>query len=233
MSSILQFEEEALEVGKVYKSLSLIRGGGHPFLRGQLAIVDEEDTLWHTYDVEIHHTENYPKSFPIVYETGGAIQRIADWHINSDGSCCLDNEFSQQIKCFKGIKLIDFIRNELLPWLANQSYRRVTGNYVNGEQGHGDIGRIEFFMLELKAPNLKVCVEWMIELAKRQKLPRQATCFCGSGNKWRHCHKPIFEKLQPISSVALAWAIRRFLSFLNSGDQVLCEIQKHTSIKIF
>jgi len=227
------FEHEAINVEQFFDTLKLFRATDHPFIAGELSVVDNEGTLWHTYKIEIHYTENYPRVFPVVYEIGGAIMRIPDWHINNDGSCCLDNEFSQQIKCYKGLSLVDFIQTELLPWLANQSYRRVTGNYINGEQGHGDIGRIEFFIIELKAPNLLTCVKWMIKLLRKETLPRQSDCFCGSGKKWRHCHKPIFERLQIISTNALEWAIERFISYLKGGWIILSEIQKHTQVPIF
>lgn len=231
--SLSLFIHDASDLIETYDTLELKVDGDRAIVKGGLAVVDGDGKLWHTYQVEICYVENYPFTFPVVYETGGEIPQIPDWHININGSCCLDNEFSQQIKCCKGISLLEFTQKELLPWFANQSYRRVTGNYVNGEQAHGDMGRIEFFMLELKAPNLLSCVEWMLKLAVRELPPRQAVCFCGSGEKWRKCHKPIFEKMYPISTSALYWAIDRFVKFLKAGRPVLEEIQKQTAVTIF
>jgi hypothetical protein len=229
--SIEKFKNDALEAITRFITLDLMETIEIPFLKGSLDIVDRDGKHWHSYDVEIHYTTRYPYVFPTVFETGGAIRRIADWHINNDGSCCLDNEFSQKIKCFTGLSVESFISPDLLPWLANQSYRRITGNYANGEQGHGDIGRIEFFLNEFKAPNLSICVDWMKEFSKGKIYPRQSICFCGSGKKWRHCHKAIFEKLKPIRGAALNWAIYRFTDYLSKGYGFLLNLQHHSTTK--
>ena len=230
--SLALFNQDAVEAERAFNTLCLVKAEGNSFMQGSLLVVDSEGKEWHNYCIEIHHSDRYPNMFPTVFETGGVIPRIADWHINVDGSCCLDNEFNQQIKCFNGLSLLTFIESEVIPWLANQSYRRVTGNYINGEQGHGDIGRIEFFIKELNAPNLLTCVEWMVKLAEYEAIPRQAMCFCGSGNKWRHCHKIAFERLHTISKSLLWWAIDRFFKYIKEGRPMLLELQKHTSVNI-
>lgn len=227
------FIQDASELISNYSTLHLETGAESAVVKGAITVIDAEGHAWHTYQVELRYRDNYPFVFPEVFEIGGDIPPIPDWHINKDGSCCLDNEFSQQIKCYKGLSLLAFTQRELTPWLANQSYRRVTGNYVNGEQAHGDVGRIEFFMLELKAPDLRTCVKWMIKLATRELPPRQGVCFCGSGEKWRKCHKPVFEKMYPISLHALRWAIERFIKYLKAGEPILEEIQRHTTVPIF
>jgi hypothetical protein len=226
------FKQQATSINHHFDSLSIVHAEGAFYITGTITIVDQKGSLWHTYSIEIHASKQFPYMFPIVFEIGGMIPRIADWHINIDGSCCLDNEFSQQIKCSKGLSLDEFISKELIPWLANQSYRRLTGHYINGEQGHGDIGRIEFFMRELAAPNLLTCVEWLLILASNKFPPRQANCFCNSGYKWRNCHKSRFEKLAQIPSPSLYWAIDKFLSYLKEGDLMLRELQKHTNVNI-
>ncbi len=228
-----EFEIDAAEVERTYPTLGLRKVEGGVFLAGEIPVIDKEGKLWHTYSIEIHPVAQYPFVFPIVFETGGDIRRIADWHINSDGSCCLDNEFSQEIKCFSKLPLSRFIENELIPWFANQSYRRETGNYVNGEQAHGDIGRIEFFMQELNAPNFAICVKWMEIIANKKFPPRQASqCICGANRKWRKCHKSTFDKLCKISYGTLSYAIKSFSRYLGKGPSMIMELQKHTPVNL-
>ena len=230
--SIEKFKSDANDALAKFHGLELIENTGNPFLAGNLDILDGEGTFWHSYSVEIHYNTRYPSAFPTVFETGGSIRRIADWHINNDGSCCLDNEFSQQIKCCKGINLESFISAELIPWLANQSFRRLTGRYANGEQSHGDIGRREFFIHELQAPNFSTWGTGRRERAREKSYPRQSRCFCGSQKKWRHCHKQIFEKLKPIKGAALNWAIQKFTKYVNSGYGFLLALQQHAAANI-
>lgn len=230
--SLFRFENDAAELVAEINTLKFTKTEGIYSITGTIPIIDDEGKLWHNYEIEIYYKDRYPFIFPTVFEVGGDIRRIADWHINADGSCCLDNEFSQEIKCFHGLSLLNFTKKELIPWLANQSYRRTTGNYISGEQSHGDVGRIDFFMEELDAPSLFECINWLLKIVRNEVLPRQGMCFCNSGRKLRHCHKSKFAKLRLISKSSLVWAIEKFSKYYNAGPQFLFELQKHTKRKL-
>jgi hypothetical protein len=230
--SLILFENYAKELIEEINTLKFAKTEGIFSISGNIPIIDDDGNYWHTYQIEIYYKERFPFVFPTVFEVGGAIPRIADWHINVDGSCCLDNEFSQEIKCFQGLSLVNFTKKELIPWLANQSYRRTTGNYINGEQSHGDVGRIDFFMEELDASNLFECINWLVKITTDEVLPRQGMCICNSGKKWRHCHKSKFDRLRLISKPSLIWAIEKFSKYYKAGLPFLVELQRHTKRKL-
>jgi hypothetical protein len=170
---------------------------GKIFLRGELDVIDNTGKFWESFEVEIHHVDGFPFKFPDVYEVGGKIPRIGDWHIYEDThTCCITVPPDELIKCRNGIRLVNFVESEVLPYFFNQTHRRVEGYYVHGEYSHGYHGIIEFFDNELKTGgNIRKVISLISSIANIQKPDRTATCFCGSKSKFRKCHRQAYEKL--------------------------------------
>ena len=191
------FLNEINEVTSKYPKLKKVDKDGHSYLSGELDIVDANGLHWDTYEVEIHCREGYPKRYPSLYEVGGKIPRIADWHIYEDtGSCCVNVLQEEIIRCKDGITLLQYIEEEVLPYLFNQTNRRVEGYYVNGEYSHGLIGEYEFYSRILKTgSDIRKTVEWLLFVAGGKKLSRTDVCFCGSNRKYRKCHRDAYDKL--------------------------------------
>ena len=67
-----RFENDILIVPEFFSKLEIVDENGEPFLKGALDIIDESGKLWDTYQVEIRGSENYPFSFPKLFETNNA-----------------------------------------------------------------------------------------------------------------------------------------------------------------
>lgn len=148
------FIQQLPDVEKEYPSLKRELIDQKYFLRGELDVVDKNEKHWDTYSVEIHYQEGFPYRFPTLFETGGKIPKIGDWHIYEDTlSCCVKVEPAEIIRCLTGITVLEYIKEEALPYLFNQTHRRIEGYYVNGEYSHGTGGFFEFYSEELKTGN--------------------------------------------------------------------------------
>ena len=169
------------------------------FLKGEIHIIDREGKHWESYLIEIHPLELFPKRFPVVYETGGKIEPISDWHINADGSCCIKVLPEEILSCLQGITLTSFLQQEVLPYFFNQTHRKVEGYYVNGEYSHGLVGIYESYAKLLRVDaDVKKVILHIILIIKGIKPGRTHICFCGSGKKFRRCHREIFDTVSSI-----------------------------------
>lgn len=200
-----KFADQLKEAITVFPSLYEANSEDKIILKGSLPVVDKEGRHWEDYDIEIHCSENYPHEFPKLYETSGKIPKIGDWHINEDTlTCCVKVHPEEILRCKNGITLIEYIREEVLPYLFNQTHRRVEGYYVNGEYAHGVAGIYQFYAETLRTGyNIKLTLEIMNFIATHERPSRTSFCFCGKKIKFRHCHRDAFDKLKSIGDIQL------------------------------
>lgn len=210
---IAQFENDILLVPDRFKKLNIVEENGEFFLKGTLDIIDETGKLWDAYDVEIKGSKNYPNAFPKLFETDNAFPKNANWHVYEDDlSCCVDVTPNELIICKDGLHVVEYINQYVIPYFANQTYRRKEGYYLYGEYSHGILGRLEFYQSKLKAKNPSQLIK-MFDLIIRDYNPdRRAYCpFCHK-IKFRHCHRAAFKELQLIKGFLAsdALALLRF-----------------------
>ena len=110
---------------------------------------------------------------PLVFETGKKIESLAlklnkdliDFHINRDGSCCLD----YHLNISNNLTAKEFILNKVYPFFVWQAYyEKFEMPPPVGEYSHGREAIVEFYK--------------DITTLKRNDL-----CICGSGKKFKKC----------------------------------------------
>lgn len=170
---------------------------GLTILFGELDVVDKNGKYWDSYLIEIHPTTDFPNRFPWVYEVGGKIPQIGDWHVNEDTkSCCIEVRPEEILICKGGITLLSFVEGYVLPYFFNQTHRRVEGYYVNGEYSHGMLGIYEFYSRVLKTgSDIRKTIQLIMFISKGVRPSRTDNCFCGTKEKYRRCHREAFETL--------------------------------------
>lgn len=111
--------------------------------------------------------------FPSIFETGGKIESLAhkldkkliEFHINADGSCCLDFFLNISQKLTLG----EFILNKVYPFFVWQAYYAKFEVVPSiGEYSHGKEAMLEF-------------------IKDIKKLERNDLCICGSRKKFKNC----------------------------------------------
>ncbi len=173
---------------------------GMIILSGKLDIVDKNGKYWDSYLIEIHPTTDFPDRFPWVYEVGGKIPKIGDWHVNEDTkSCCIEVRPKEILICKSGITLLSFVESHVLPYFFNQTHRRIEGYYVNGEYSHGVLGVYEFYSRILKTgSDIRKTIQLLMFISKGIRPSRTDSCFCGIKEKYRRCHREAFETLNAL-----------------------------------
>lgn len=196
-----------------FPGLHLQTDGEVPALSGEITLIDEQGNILDTYQIRIQVTKDFPMSFPLVFETGGQIPRNYDWHVyETDGHCCLKTLPEEIIACRKGITLNSFIKDEVLPYFFSQTFRRINGYFLQ-ERAHSNQGWIEYFQEVFDTNNDHLIHHGLTLLARGQRPSRTAGCFCGSGQKFRKCHRDSFDQL----SLLEPEEIRQILNRLRTG----------------
>ena len=189
------FVSQLNDVCKVFPHLRIKTLDGKQYLKGTIEISDAKLTATKSYSIEIHFTEGFPYRFPKLYEVGGDIPCGEDFHKYSDDSCCITAPIDEFFKCKNGITVLQFVKEQVIPHLANQWYKQITRKYKN-EYSHGDKGQIEGFYDYAFGE-------------KKNNLGRNDKCFCGSNKKYKKCCQTLITKIQQIGK-------EKMIQYLNS-----------------
>ncbi len=201
------FISDAIKAQMAYPLLALNQDDV-PELSGAISLKDSSGFVIDSYQVKIKATSGYPYYFPFVFETGGRIPINADWHVyESDGHLCICTTTDEYIKTINGLPLDLFIKNELTPYLFNQTYRREKGFFLN-EMDHGEKGQLQTLKNSLQTNDINN-IRWFLLMARNGfKQDRTSLCFCKSGKKYRHCHRDILETFKRLDQHKLDTLIK-------------------------
>jgi hypothetical protein len=207
------FREEAQNVQQTFPTLTCGEmEDGIPFVIGDLILEDEQGGFVDSYSIRIEPTENYPLRFPHVYETGGRLPVNVEWHMMPEGNCCIKAFPEEILLCKQGINLYSFIEKEVRPYFFNQKHREIHGFFLN-ERSHGLVGNIEFLEEIFQTKNLNVIIRGLLLIKDKREPDRVSKCFCGSGLKYRKCHREAFRKLNLFTDDELKTCIQMVLTF--------------------
>ena len=210
------FATEAKTIVKLYPKLNLFEKSGAKILSGEIDLLNDIGEILDTYQLEISPSNQYPFMFPKVFETGGKLPINIDWHVyEDDGRCCIKIPPEETLICSKGITLSDFIKNELIPYLFNQTFRRENGYYIN-ERSHGINGLIEFYGEKLNTNNTSEIIKLLGHILFKNEPDRVALCFCGRNEKYRRCHRDAFRLLCQIKKEQLLLHLKLIINYFQS-----------------
>jgi len=209
------FATEAEAIIKQYPKLDLIEKSDIKVLSGEIDLLNYTGEILDTYQLEISPSDEYPFMFPKVFETGGKLPVNIDWHVyEDDGRCCIKIQPEEFLICIKGISLNDFIKNELVPYLFNQTFRKENGYYIN-ERSHGEKGLIEFYGEKLNSRNISEIINLLKYILYQSEPNRVAQCFCGRNEKYRRCHRDAYRLLSQIKKDDLLLHIKLIIGYQN------------------
>jgi len=203
---IEQFKSDALAAAELFPGLQLLSCSS-PALAGTIILYDEAENPVDNYELRIEYKPGYPYFFPSVFETGGRIPVNVDWHVyESDGHLCICTTTDEYIKTASGLNLSNFIRRELIPYLFNQTHRRLTGFFLH-EMAHGEKGEL-VTLKQLLQTSEATNIHWLLlHILNGVRPERTSLCFCGSKIKYRHCHRSAVNKLKGLGEYKLRMLI--------------------------
>lgn len=206
----LYTKEAILLVRELFNFKYYENSQGIPELKGFLPLVSVLGELIDSYQIRIVCSSEYPLRFPLVYEVGGRIPINIDWHVHGDGHACICSIPEEVILCSNGINLKDFIEDQVKPYFYNQKYREMNGFFLK-ERSHGLKGNIEFFQEVFKTKNLYHIAKTLHYIKSNPEPNRVQNCFCGSGNKYRSCHREVFRMFKKLPNQNLNFFIKILL----------------------
>ena len=167
------------------------------------------------YKIEVVFQNSEHSNLPQVYERGSKIEAVAkkrdlkleDLHINPSGAVCLCIRENESYNFPKGFNLRDFFNNLVIPFFYSQSYFEKNNSWPWGQYSHGILGllewyaerrettknKIEKFITQL--PKYPLWQECRQRLKQKGKIKGHHLCVCGSSEKFRNCHKQVFDGL--------------------------------------
>lgn len=214
-----KFENDIITVPATFNKLRIVELDAEKILKGEIDIVDAKGKLWDIYHIEIKGSDRYPYSFPKLFETECAFPKNVDWHVYEfdDLSCCVDIPISEKMLCKNGLHVTDYIQGYAIPYLANQSFRKIEGYYLYGEYSHGILGKIEYYQSKLNAANPQQLLQMLDFIIRGFPIYRTAMCpFCRNV-KFRHCHREVFNELSSIKDMLMFDVLEQLFPFFKAN----------------
>ncbi len=198
--SYKSFCKDFNEVIERYPNLRVKESNGIKYFKGIVDIPDENGNIVGSFLMELHWQKGYPYRFPLLFEVGGMIPNEADWHKYSNSGCCITVEADEILICKNGIHLLEFMKKHAIGFFANFIFKNVTGNYKNGDYGHGGMEIAQFYSHLLKTNDAKLWLQYFKNVFENlaYNKDRNNLCFCNSGKKYKCCHDIVFDKLNDI-----------------------------------
>jgi len=179
-----------------YPNLHLfIEPDGRAFVRGTLPVLSADRCVLDRYEISIELPGDYPRSLPVVRETGGRIPRKPNFHVNDDGTACVllpDDRW----RCFpEGAPFVRFLDGPVHDFFLGQSLVALGEDWPFGQWSHGPKGVLEYYRWLLETEDDATIVRFLEVLAKHN-LKDHRPCPCGSGEKMRRCCRARVSELR-------------------------------------
>lgn len=189
------FAREKAEVETAYPQLNFNIEQETVVIRGTFPVVCDGKTL-DRYAVEIELANNYPKSLPIVRETGGRIPKTPDRHVNQvDGTACVLLPDDRWRAWPTGESMLAYLRGPLHNYFLGQSLVERGEDWPFGQWPHGIDGVLAYYQDLLGAadwPTVRIGLEYL----SAKKVKGHWECFCGSKKRLRNCHLSTIVELR-------------------------------------
>jgi hypothetical protein len=214
-------EAHFAELFKKYNLLTLDRLDGAPVVQGVLEFEasHEEIQIQDAFQIKLLIPDDYNKTPPQAYETGGRIPK--DFHTYSDDSLCLAPPIEIRRKFLETPTLMGFVERLLIPYLFSFSYWKEHGRMPYGELSHGPEGILQYYLESFKVDS-EVIVLNFLKLLAIENYRGHHDCPCGSGLKIRQCHKESILRYKGLQSQ------RYFLAeYIRCLDYVITKTRKH------
>lgn len=180
-------------------------------LTGMVNIITVAGEFLDSYQITISCSKKYyPYTIPIVTEKSQKIFRHWDNHISAKGECCLSIPHNLLMMKNRGIVLKKFYSDVIYPFFANYHYKKLSGEYANGEYAHFDEGIIQYYRESFSLVD-PLHIKRILEAALgNHDFPSYHICpICGN-RKYKKCCRKIIYKLLPLGKERLKEDLKIF-----------------------
>jgi hypothetical protein len=165
---------------------------GHMIIRAECGIPAEIATV-------VRFPWYYPGHEPIAYDAALRFQpkpggKPVDRHLGPDGQCCLwlDPESRWNSRDPSALRIF---LDELAVFFDRQLIYDLTHEWPGPSYSHGRDGYLEFIREQLGSDG--ALTETLIAVITMEiRIGPNDTCTCGSGKKFKKCHREVVEKIR-------------------------------------
>lgn len=141
------------------------------------------------FNLTIVVSRGFPENVPEVFEIGGRIPKVADYHVNgTNHSLCLGSPLRLRIKLSKNPTLVCFASECLIPFLYAMSHSLASGSPLPfGELAHGTAGVLEDYREMLGLKSTRRVPDAIKLLGMKKRLANKLPCPCECGQRVGIC----------------------------------------------
>ena len=168
----------------------------------------EKATIEDQFQIAIEVPREFPRDIPVVFETGGRIPRLPEFHVNSDGSLCLGSPVRLLAIVAGCPSILSFVDRTLVPFLFAVSKSLTSGrSFPFGELPHGAPGALADYQAMFGLTTARQAKQALWALSLKKRVANKSTCPCGCGQRLGKCRLRL--KLNPLRNAASrAWFSR-------------------------
>lgn len=181
------YENEMVDIRK-YPDLHFQHSEDDLFIIGKYKFrsnIENESPLQDIYNLKITFPNNYPFSYPTVYELDDKIPK--DYHKHIDESLCLGTAVDLFLIYRKSKSISNFIENILNPYLYRFTYIQQHNKEPFSDRSHGVRGIFESYSEFLQIKDLRIIIDF-IYIALNKGYKYDMSCPCKSDRTFKKCH---------------------------------------------
>jgi len=192
---------EFLELEKKYSDLILIQDNFKSIISGIFSFNFEFNgvEIKDSYEIEVTIFNDYPRSLPVVKETGGKIPSSGKniFHCNPDKSLCLGAPIELKSAFYKDPNLLTFFDRLMAPYFYAFSFFSKKKFLPYGELSHGTEGILEYYLSLLKLDKEFLILDFLGFIINGKSY--FGFCPCRSKKLVSNCHLPEIRFLSDFS----------------------------------
>lgn len=204
------------ELADAYPTLHVVVAGEDVTLKGSYPVRDGAEVLdW--YSVEVTLAPNHPAALPKVQEVGGRIPWLLDRHVLPDGSACVVLPDAYWLSNAPGkVSVLEFLSGPMRDYYLGQSLVELGEPWPQGEWAHGTKGIVQHYSAFFGVGRVASICGLLLGATKLTKghLP----CPCGSGERYRNCHRARVQRVAERIPQAVLWRALELLALELRGS---------------
>lgn len=192
---------------------------------GEVDVFDHENVYWDSFNIEIKiPIKSYPYQFPTLFLTDGRLPIDDERHVNADMSCCVEVEQKQLLRAKKGITILQFLDEYVVPYFASQLYYEKKTDWAGGEYKHGFDGSLQYYQELTGILETSILSDFLKNIWRYKNMGMYDDCFCGSGRKLKFCHKVALKEILMISPKKIESDIAALERMLERNNEIKSEL---------
>jgi hypothetical protein len=165
--------------------------GGIIVLEGDFgfsAVYQGQPQIADRYALRIIVPQKFPNELPEISEIGDRIPKVADFHVNDDGTLCLGSKLSLMARLQEQPTLMGFVSRCVVPYLYAMSLKLDHNiDFVFGELEHGTKGLLDDYRTLFGLREEAQLFTTLRFLLMKKRIANKKPCPCGCGKRLGKC----------------------------------------------